>query len=59
MACGGLLSPFCGVLPITVGASLSFPEVMAGGGEPAVTALGLFAESDPSQKNTYIKRVIF
>lgn len=43
MAWGGLFSPFCGVLPVTVGASLSFPEVMARGGV-AGAALGLLVE---------------
>lgn len=46
MAWGGLFSPFCGVLPVTVGTSLSFPEVMAGGGVPTA-ALGLFAVPPP------------
>ena len=30
MAWGGLLSPFCGVLPVTVGALFPFPDVMTG-----------------------------
>ena len=51
MAWGGLLSPLCGALPVTVGASLSFPEVMAGGGVPGA-ALCLFTESPPSTNTT-------
>lgn len=50
MAWGGLFSPFCGVLPVTVGASFSFPEVMAGGGVPGA-ALGLLVVPPPDQKN--------
>lgn len=46
MAWGGLVSPFCGTLPVTVGASLSFPEVMAGGGVPGA-AICLLAEAPP------------
>lgn len=49
MAWGGLFSPFCGVLPVTVGASLSFPEVMAGGGVSGA-ALGLLVEPPPDQE---------
>lgn len=49
MAWGGLFSPFCGVLPVTVGDSLSFPEVMAGGGVPGA-ALGLLVEPAPDQQ---------
>lgn len=49
MAWGGLFSPFCGVLPVTVGASLSFPEVMSGGGVPGA-ALGLLVEPPPEQE---------
>lgn len=49
MAWGGLFSPFCGVLPVTVGASLSFPEVMAGGGVPGA-ALVLLVEAPPEQE---------
>lgn len=48
MACGGLFSPFCGVLPVTVGASLVFPEVMAGGGVSG-EALGLLVGAPPEQ----------
>jgi len=43
-ACGGLLSPLCGALPVTVGASLSVPEVMAGAGGPGA-ALALLVEA--------------
>lgn len=49
MAWGGLFSPLCGVLPVTVGASLSFPEVMAGGGVPGA-ALGLLVEPPPADQ---------
>lgn len=46
MAWGGLFSPFCGALPVTVGASLSFPEVMAGGGVPGA-AICFLVEPPP------------
>lgn len=49
MACGGLFSPFCGVLPVTVGASPSVPEVMAGD-EVSVTVLGLLVEPPPDSE---------
>lgn len=49
MAWGGLFSPFCGVLPVMVGASLSFPEVMAGGGVPG-GALNFLAEPPPDKQ---------
>lgn len=48
MACGGLISPFCGVLPVTAGASLSFPEVMAGGGLSG-EAMGFLVGASPEQ----------
>lgn len=54
MACGGLFSPFCGVLPVTVGASLSFPEVMVGD-EFSVAALGLLVEPTPEQEKKTFK----
>lgn len=37
------------MLPVTVGASLSFPEVMAGGGVPGA-ALGLLVEPPPDRE---------
>lgn len=51
MACGGLISPFCGVMPVRAGASLSVPEVMARGGVPGV-AVGLLVEAPPAGRET-------
>lgn len=59
MAWGGLLSPLCGATAVTPGASLSFPEVMGGGGL-AGAGTGLLVAPPPerqmTQQGTLLKR---
>jgi len=51
-ACGGgLLSPFCGALPVTVGALFPLPEVMARGEPTPAFTFTLPAEIEHNSLN--------